>query len=139
MKTLTEKNRLIKQFHTLLTLNSVSDKHKEAILSGFGVTSSTELSELELKSVIAKLSHDSDQWRKRVMAAIGAWLTSMQQPSNAKLIIAIACRASGYTDFNKIPVSRLRDIYSGFVRKSSTNQNVTKIIAEELIKKQIMN
>lgn len=53
-----ETNKII-QFHTLLHKVGIMDQ-KEAILEGFGVTSSKDLSDLQITEVISRLQRMSD-------------------------------------------------------------------------------
>jgi len=137
MKTITEnrKKALVKQYHTVCSTCGLSANEKEAILSGYGVESSTDLTEWQLSEVINKLQKEPDQWRKRVMAAIGAWLRGINRTDGADMVKAIACRATGYEKFNAIPVSRLRDVYYEFSRKaktSKTSQELQTLLVEQL-------
>lgn len=68
-------------------------------------------------------SNNQDLWRKRVMAAIGGWLTNMKTEHSATLIKSIACRAAGVDDFNKIPLSKLRAVYYEFVNRQNVAAN----------------
>lgn len=64
---------------------------------------------------------NADLWRKRVMGSIGGWLRLKAEAGEiddeAAVIKAIACRAAGCTDFNKIPLSKLRAVYYEFLEK----------------------
>jgi hypothetical protein len=121
MKTIDNKKAdLIRQYHTICQVNGLNQADKEAILEQYNVKSSRDLTEEQLAEVIAYLNSIPDNWRKRLMAAIGGYLRSVNKDQNINIIKAIACRASGYDDFNRIPVSRLRDVYYEFVRKQKT-------------------
>ena len=111
------KKKLIVKFHTTLNRHGLM-KQKPAILESLGVASTKELEESELEQVIAQLTGEGDKWRKRVIAAIYGWCKAVNLQYDTKKVKAIATRASGYKHFNDIPVSRLRDIYNEFVRKS---------------------
>ena len=65
--------------------------------------------------------------RKRVMAAIGGYLKATGKESNATVIKGIACRATGHTDFNKIPRERLRNLVAAFNNKVKDAQAVNDI------------
>ena len=45
---------------------------------------------------------------------------------------AIACRASGYKAFNRIPVDRLRSLYNAFKQRTKDLQTVDRITVDEL-------
>ena len=116
---------ILKKFHTLCGVLGLTDDEKHAIVSSYGVESSRDMDTHDLINVCAKLSEQAnkkaghgevDKLRKRVMASIGAYLRATGRESNATVIKGIACRASGYDDFNKIPKERLRNWgKSGFI------------------------
>lgn len=114
------KRQLIKQFHTVCSKSGISPDERRVIVGSFGHESSRQFTERELEDAIRSIAEDGDKWRKRVMASIGAWLRGVNIDHSPVMIKAIACRASGYPHFNAIPVSRLRDVYYEFVRKSKT-------------------
>jgi len=64
-----------------------------------------------------------------VMAAIGAYLRRIGYTENSETIKAVACRAAGYDNFNRIPVSRLREVYYEFLRRNQAAQGVAMEIA----------
>jgi hypothetical protein len=129
------KNKLIQKLHTIKTDKGISeDQYRMALLS-LGVKSSLELDIEELLRFIALLNGidpDADMWRKRCMAAIGGWLKSVNRTDNADIIKGIACKATGYEYFNKIPTSRLRDIYYEFSKKAKTSNSITKLVSDEI-------
>ena len=116
---------------------------KEQFVSGMsnGRTSSLqELNDVEYAALLgameAKLgaSRDAagDVWRKRVMAAIGSWLRAAGEAETPAKIKAIACRAAQCGDFNAIPVSKLRGIYSEFSKQRKAAERGRAIAAEIL-------
>jgi len=146
----TEKNRLIVQYHVICRGMGMSDDDRAALLSGYGVTSSKQLSEEQLISVIYKLQggtifkvpqgnpqgfknlagleptppEEMDMWRKRVFAAIGAYLRRNNQMEGAERIKAVACRAAKVTDFNKITKDMLRTLYNEFLKKNNASLEI---------------
>lgn len=117
---------LLKKYHTLCTVLGLDDEAKRAILASWGVESSRDLTQHQLIDICAKLSEQVDEkqgtvrldkLRKQVMAAIGGWLRETGQKSSAAIIKGIAERASGYSDFNKIPRERLRNLIATFNNK----------------------
>jgi hypothetical protein len=141
--------RNYKMFYRLLKLLSETgnagtsaDDLKEDLVSEFTGARTTHLSEmyateysLMVGAMEAQIAESKDAvgdiWRKRVMGSIGAWLrsTSTEVGDEAKAIKGIACKAAGgITDFNKIPVNKLRAIYYEFLEK----QKVAKRTAERL-------
>jgi hypothetical protein len=143
MATLTFKdkqiNALIKKFHTLLGRTGRGEDAKEAILYGYGVTSSRDLSAAQLieacnaldKSLNPKLA-ELDKHRKRLMASIGGWLCAMNISSNSAKIKAIARRASQRDDFNDIPLEQLRSLCAAFNKKQQDLKMVENLTIEEL-------
>ena len=116
--------KILKKFHTLCGVCGMTQDEKRALVSSYGVESSADISTHDLIDICATLSEQADvhersmnMLRRRTMAAIGGYLRLVGREENAAVIIAIACRATGYADFNKIPEERLRNIYSAFVNK----------------------
>ena len=117
---------LLKRFHTLCTVLGLDDEAKRAMLASWGVESSRDLSQHQLIDICAKLSEQVDhkqgtarldKLRKQVIAAIGRWLRETGQTESLSKIKGIAMRASGYSDFNKIPRERLRNLIATFNNK----------------------
>ena len=123
---------LVKKYHTLCTLLGISNDEKKTIAASYGVESSRDIDTHDLIDICGKLSaqlnkkqdNDTDKLRKRVMAAIGSWLRSTGRTSNASIIKGIACRCTGYNDFNKIPRERLRNLIGLFNNKTKDLRNV---------------
>lgn len=141
MKTTAEKQHtwLVKRFHTFCTRLGLEAYEKAAILEGYGVASSLDLSNSDLQRVCADLERqlnpelvELDKWRKRLMAAIGGWLSLLNKEANANVIRAIACRASGYGQYNDIPKERLINLYYAFVKKQKDYQAVEMLANEEI-------
>lgn len=138
-KTMDEIHRgLLKKFHTLCSVLGLSAEEKAAIAESYGVESSRDIDTHDLVNICAKLSAqanqkqgtgDMDKLRKRAMAAIGQYLTKSGRKSNATMIKAIACRATGHTEFNKIPRERLRNIIALFNNKVKDSEAVDKLTA----------
>lgn len=133
---------ILKKFHTLCTVLGLSYEEKHAIVESYGVESSRDMDTHDLINVCAKLSEqankkngtgDLDHLRKRVMAAIGSYLHSVGKESNANLIKAIACRATGYEEFNKIPRERLLNLIATFNNKLKDLQGVNDAIASIML------
>lgn len=127
---------ILKKFHTLCSVLGLTDDEKYAIVSSYGVESSRDMDTHDLINVCAKLSEqanlkaghgETDKLRKRVMASIGAYLRTIGCESNATVIKGIACRASGYDDFNKIPKERLRNLYYAFNNKVKDAKRVNSL------------
>lgn len=121
----TQKNALLRKYHALLRKAGVSNDEKMVLLASYGVESGKDMSVYELTELCHKLdmrtnksAEEANKWRKRVMGAIGGYLRAMGRDSNANVITAIACRASGYDSFNAIPVDQLRSIYNAFINRT---------------------
>ena len=121
---------LLKMFHTLCSELGMSKDDKLALIDQFNSGhdpdfSSADLDTHDLLNICGTLEsnlnkqrgHNLDLLRKRVIAAIGGFLTLTDQQHDIALIKGIACRATGYPTFNKIPAERLRNVYSAFVKK----------------------
>ena len=124
---------LLKKFHTLCTVLGLDDEAKRAILVSWGVESSRDLNQHQLIDICAKLSEQVDhkqgtarldKLRKQVIAAIGRWLRETKQTESLSKIKGIAMRASGYSDFNKIPRERLRNLIATFNNKVKDSRAV---------------
>ena len=68
-------------------------------------------------------SSDGEKWRRRVLAAICAYLDEQDYQFDTKqkklsYAISIACRSAGCERFNTIPVSALRKVYNTFSKKN---------------------
>lgn len=117
-------SKVLRKFHTLCTRLGMSEYEKNAIKEAYGVESSADIDTHDLIDICNRLSGElnradaeKDRLRKRVFAAIGGYLRNLGKESSPELIKAIACRSTGYSDFNKIPVERLRNVYSTFTNK----------------------
>ena len=133
MKATSEKHGLLlKKFHTVCSVSGIGKEAKDIMLASYGVESSKDLNEKQLSELIDAINREPEQWRKRVMASIGAWLRSINKADDADIIKGIACRASKVEKFNNIPMARLRDIYYEFSRKAKTVQTVQMIKADEI-------
>lgn len=136
-KTMDEIHRgILKKFYTLCHVLGLTDDEKRTIVESYGVESSRDMDTHDLIDVCASLAEqanrktgtaDLDKLRKRVMAAIGGYLRTIGKESNASVIKGIACRATGYADFNKIPRERLRNLVGAFNNKVKDAQSVEDI------------
>lgn len=133
---------ILKKFHTLCTVLGLTDDEKRAIVESYGVESSRDMDTHDLINVCAKLSEQAngqighgelDKLRKRTMAAIGSYLKSVGKASNSTVIKGIACRATGHTDFNKIPKERLRNLIAAFNNKVKDARSVDAIANAMLV------
>ena len=134
-KTNPVKKALIRQYHAVLTAAGIDENGKAGILEGFKVESTSDLTEAQLRQAIdaiVNISSDGDMWRKRVIAAIGAWLKTIGKEENIEYIKGVACGAAPAKNFNRITVPRLRSLYYEFKRDAGTSANV-KAFKDETI------
>lgn len=140
-----DRKKLLRKFHTLAAKAGMdADAKADFLDNNYGVYSSADLTAEELKEVCESLqgslqSDEGEKWRRRVMASIGGYLSKNGYENNDRMIKAMACRAAGYKSFNKIPVSRLRNVYHEFLEKQKTAQRVEKIKAEDSYYKKVIN
>ena len=135
-----QKNALIKKFHTLLTRGRISNDQKLDMLSGYGVGSTKDLTVYELTELCDKLDKlvnpelaEADKLRKRLIAAISSYRQAMGGAApGIDEIKGIACRAARIEHFNRIPVERLRSLYSAFTKMNRDLQNVKDMTRERL-------
>lgn len=79
------------------------------------------------KRTVNRQPSNLNQWRKRLIAAIGGWLTMTGKQGGLDMIKGVACRAAGVDDFNKIPKARLVSLYNAFVQKQKDLKTVNDI------------
>lgn len=73
----------------------------------------------------------SDVWRKRLIAAIGGYLSLKDERADIDRIKAVACRAAGKDDFNRIGMAQLRSLYNAFVKQQKDLRNVQALIKQQ--------
>ena len=138
----TQKNALLRKFHTLLGRAGVNADEKEAMLFAYGVESSKELTVYELTEICGKLdllanpaANTADQWRKRLIAAVNGYLRAMGKPGgNIAEIKAVACRAAQTDNFNRIPLERLKSLYNAFKNREKDLIKIDELTADLLLK-----
>lgn len=131
---------LLRRFHTFCSRLGMTEHEKRALIESYGVESSKDIGNHELMDLchtlelkLNKGAREADAVRKRTIAAIGGWLRLVGKENNIDTIKGIACRATGYESFNKIPVERLRNIYSAFLKKQRDHKAATAIADEYLV------
>lgn len=137
----TEKNRLIRKFHTLLAKGGISNEEKQAMLASYGVTSSREMNTYELLELCGKIDRmvnprttEAEKWRRRVIAVVCDYLSECGYRYSEPVEAAkkMACRISGQASFNRIPVDRLRSIYHAFRKRTDDLKAVDRMTREIL-------
>ena len=140
------RNKLLGQAHQLCAkLGMDEDERRSMLASSFGTPTMATLKYGELLKLVDKLQrlvdarktetdekyiHELDQARKRLIAAIGAYLRENKQNENIDTIKAIACRAAKVDRFNEIALADLKCLSATFRAKARTaKQNEIKRIA----------
>lgn len=140
------RNKLLGQAHQLCAkLGMDEDERRSMLASSFGTPTMATLKYGELIKLVDKLQrlvdarktetdekyiHELDQARKRLIAAIGAYLRENKQNENIDTIKAVACRAAKVERFNKITLVDLRSLSATFLAKTKTlKQDEIKRIA----------
>lgn len=136
MTTIMDKQQkwLLRQFHTLCSRLGMKEHEKRALIEGYGVESSKDIYNHDLMDLchtlelrLKKGASETDTLRKRAIAAIGGWLRLTGNTENIEVIKGIACRATGYDNFNKIPTERLRNVYNTFLNKQRDHRAVQSV------------
>ena len=126
---------LLKKFHTLCARLNMDADMKLALISGYGVESSKDLTNAELLELCDHLNEilnpedaKTDKMRKRVIAAIGGWLRMIGKGDEGiNYIKGVACQAEKNDNFNKISLERLTTIYNMFLRKQKDAKSVNEV------------
>lgn len=126
---------LLKKLHTLCARLKMDADMKLALISGYGVESSKDLTNAELLELCDHLNEilnpeeaKTDRMRKRVIASIGGWLRMIGKGNEGiDYIRNVACRAAKVDNFNKIPLERLTTIYNMFKRKQKDAKSVNEV------------
>lgn len=129
-----ERSKLIKRYHTLLTVRKVDNLTKESLLAAYGVESSTGLTEAQLEELcdyiqmnvnLTEEALEMDRWRKSVIRAIGRSLNAEGYMGyGVEYIKAVAVRAAEAESFNKITKQQLVNLYHAFRRKREVTERV---------------
>ena len=126
-----DKKSLIRYYHTLCHQLRLTTDSRLALLEAYGTDSSTHLTCQQLAELCRK--RQCSDMRRRLMAAIAAYLRESGTPHTQQLIIQIACRAARQKHFADIPLERLRALIYAFNNKTKDLQEVDRI-TEELTK-----
>ena len=133
----------IQQYHSICRNLGMSKEDKSAFLSGFGVVSSTELTDDELYEALEHLrnmqqhrNNEANAWRRRVIAAASAYLELIGKfhlGDNGKdwrlnYVKGMACRMAKCESFNTISLERLRNIYYALVNAKKDRVAVDEVV-----------
>ncbi|MGM9863315.1 MAG: hypothetical protein ACI305_03500 [Lepagella sp.] len=129
---------LLRKFHTLCTRLNMDAEMKLALISGYGVESSKDLTNAELLELCDKLNDilnpedaKRDKMRKRVIAAIGGWLRLIGKGNEGvDYIKSIACRAAKTEKFNQISYDRLTTLYNMFLKRQRDAKAVNEVAGQ---------
>lgn len=140
MATITQQNQkwLLKKFHTLCSRLNMGADDKLALLGGYGVESSKDLTNEELTQICDRLNDalnpedaKRDRLRKRVIAAIGGWLRLIGMgDKGVDYIKNVACRAAKTENFNQISTERLTTIYNMFLKRQKDAKAVESVAGQ---------
>lgn len=127
-----EKKRLLKRFHTLCSVVGVSEENKEALIGGYGVESSRDMTEVQLEMACRFLEGMQgetmkmlDRQRKSLISAVCSFCQEVdaegwKAKSNRDRIEyakRVACRAAGVEEFNKIGMTKARSLTYAFNKR----------------------
>lgn len=137
------------QFHTLTARLGMDAETRKALVLQYseGLTGSLRLLNADypaayramIASLLAQVEADrktetpdeADRWRKRCLAAIGAWLDSTGcKPINRMAYIReTACRSAGKdgANFNTLTASQLRNVYNAFCRQNEAMERARQL------------
>ncbi len=135
------KTKLLKKYHTLLCRQGVNNEAKMAMLAGYGVESSKELTLAQLVDIIVKLEGGCpeqekqksplEMWRDRAIAAVSDYLRVMgvgffqkeyekctyeEKLKRKAYAIGTIEKAANGKVFGKISQKQLASLYNGFIR-----------------------
>lgn len=90
----------------------------------------------ELKSLVndsGNKDNKAEVWRKRCLAAVCTWLDIRNlsfESDKAKIEYAkgVICRAANCSDFNKITITRMSDVYNEFVQKQEIAKTRKEVV-----------
>lgn len=138
--------KLCGRSHSLCAKLGMSDDERRTMLmQSFGVDTTSKLKYGDLLCLCDRLENlvsarktesdkkydqEIDHARKRLIAAIGAYLRENKQNENIDTIKAVACRAAKVERFNQITLADLRSLSATFLAKTKTlKQDEIKRIA----------
>lgn len=134
-----EKKSLIRYYHTLCHQLRLTPDNRLALLEAYGTDSSTNLTCQQLTELCRNLQdrmprsqykRECSDMRRRLMAAIAAYLRESGTPHTQQTIIQIACRAARQKHFADIPLERLRTLIYAFNNKTKDLQEVDRVTEE---------
>lgn len=150
MRKLTDNQR--KMIMAMCAKQGIDDELRADLAFQFSTgrtTHTSELSSAEATELIQRLKANQsstdttmDVWRKRLMAAVAAYLKSKNYEPTPDRIKATACRAAGMPNadcFNQIPLDRLRGLYNAFRNAARDMKEVKQMDADLTAALAVMN
>lgn len=104
-------SNILRKFHAVCTNYGV--EHKQYI-ARFGLSSSKELDNDQLKEAIEQIEQRAQKWRRRVLAAVGGYCERKGYENKPAVVFPIVKRACKCNDFNRVKIDTLRDVYNQF-------------------------
>ena len=138
MRTEVTKQKMLKRFHTVCSAQGIDQESKRAIVYSYGVESSRDMSANQLSEACnrlqdVKIRTTPDLLRKRLIAAIGGWLSVTGRSGGIDMIKAVACRAARRDSFNDIPREQLNNLYYAFSRMQKDFKAVEGDVKDDLL------
>jgi hypothetical protein len=134
-------SKILRQFHTLCSLNGLTVDEKQAIVSSYEVDSSAEIDTHDLIDICAGLSrqldggkaNEMDKLRKRCLRAICDWMKAKGIKATDNLAYAkqMACRSSQKLNFNRLTAAELRGVM-GYFNNERKAMAGAATVAEEI-------
>ncbi len=139
-------------FYSLLTQMGIPHTDRRDFIFDFTEGQYTSLADLyekdqdlynwmiaQMQIKVAEYRSENSKLRKRVIASIFAYFEKIGQKVSIDYVKAVACRSTGYGDFNKIPPERLRNVYNSFNNKVKDFESVSKITQQKLARMYHLN
>lgn len=133
-------NKIVRKFHTLCSLNGMTDDEKRATLAPYGVESSALMETHDLIDVCGSLQkqldartasgQSMDGLRKQCLRAICDYMAVKKIKAENKISYAkqIACRASGRDNFNRMTAAELRGVIGYFNRERKAIEGAGAVV-----------
>lgn len=139
-KTPAARRAALADIHRMKSIIGLDREAWEDFLRPWGVRSSKDLSDSDLADIRRRLHEITDKeaasqadyqrakWSRRVYGVIAEWLARAGYRHDSEAIRTVACRAARVSDFNAIPLSKLRQIYMSWTAKTRTARDVESLL-----------
>lgn len=140
-KTPAARRAALADIHRMRSIIGLDRDGWEDFLRPWGVSSCKDLSDSDLADIRRRLhgitdpvereraAKEREKWARRVYGVIAEWLEHSGYRHDSEAIRTVACRAARATDFNAIPLSKLRQIYGSWTAKMRTARDVESLLA----------